>query len=155
MTITHPLTDQEIFDIAPLGAIIAFSDGTPKPPERFHKKLNAWQSHNGSGRLTRKTKSANPAYRDTFTLHIGNHGSNGTIVVSYNTTFMLGGAKKFAIVETPAVGSVRVLHQWGGEPELLHVASSHVAAEAWLRDHRYSNVILEDVVAISPAGVAA
>ena len=43
-----------IFDNAPIGSIIAWSDGTPQPPAGFRKKLAAWQSCNSSGRLIRK-----------------------------------------------------------------------------------------------------
>lgn len=35
-----------IFDNAPIGSIVAWSDGTPQPPTRFRKKLAAWQSSN-------------------------------------------------------------------------------------------------------------
>ena len=31
-------TAQSIFDAAPLGAIIRYSDGTPRPPDRFKRK---------------------------------------------------------------------------------------------------------------------
>ncbi len=36
-----------IFDIVPLGSLVAYSDGQPKPPARFTKKLAAWKSRNG------------------------------------------------------------------------------------------------------------
>jgi len=32
-----------IFDTAPLGALIRYTDGSPKPPSRFIKKLAAWE----------------------------------------------------------------------------------------------------------------
>lgn len=41
-----------IFESAPIGAIVAWSDGTPRPPERHSKKLAAWENSNsgvGSG----------------------------------------------------------------------------------------------------------
>ena len=43
-----------IFDNAPIGSIIAWSDGTPQLPARFRKKLAARQSSNSRGRLIRK-----------------------------------------------------------------------------------------------------
>ena len=43
-----------IFDVAPLGSLAAYSDGQPKPPARFTRKLAAWKSRNGVGRLVRK-----------------------------------------------------------------------------------------------------
>jgi len=43
-----------IIDTAPLGALIRYTDGSPKPPERFTKKLAAWERSNGVGRLVKK-----------------------------------------------------------------------------------------------------
>jgi len=42
-----------IIDQAPLGALIRYTDGSPKPPARFTKKLAAWERSNGVGRLER------------------------------------------------------------------------------------------------------
>ena len=44
----------EIIEKAPLGAFVKFSNGQPKPPARFTKKLAAWQHNNGIGQLTEK-----------------------------------------------------------------------------------------------------
>jgi hypothetical protein len=43
-----------VYDSAPLGSVIRYFDGTAKPPTRFRKKLSAWESRNGSGRLVKK-----------------------------------------------------------------------------------------------------
>ena len=43
-----------VYDTAPLGALIRYSDGAPRPPARFAKKLAAWERRNGLGRLVRK-----------------------------------------------------------------------------------------------------
>lgn len=43
-----------IIDAAPLGALIRYTDGSPKPPARFTKKLAAWERSNGVGRLVKK-----------------------------------------------------------------------------------------------------
>jgi hypothetical protein len=43
-----------ISDNAPLGALIRYADGRPKPPARFTKKLTAWERSNGMGRLVKK-----------------------------------------------------------------------------------------------------
>src|SRR6266704_6750722 len=51
----HVMSAKAIYDAAPLGALIRFSDGTPRPPSRFTKKLAAWERSNGVGRLIRKT----------------------------------------------------------------------------------------------------
>ena len=43
-----------IIDTAPLGALIRYTDGSPKPSPRFTKKLAAWERSNGVGRLVKK-----------------------------------------------------------------------------------------------------
>ena len=40
------MSAQLIYDLIPLGAIIRFSDGTPRPPDRHRKKLAAWEHRN-------------------------------------------------------------------------------------------------------------
>ena len=40
-----------IIDTAPLGALIRYTDGSPKPPARFTKKLAAWERSNGKRSL--------------------------------------------------------------------------------------------------------
>ena len=74
-----------IIDKAPLGALIRYSDGSPKPPVRFTKKLAAWEKSNGVGRLVKKEPPrpfptwTTPA---SFTLHEGNFSSEGVILVT-------------------------------------------------------------------------
>lgn len=48
------MSAQTIFDTAPLGSVIRYSDGQPKPPESHRKKLAAWTDRNGVGRLVKK-----------------------------------------------------------------------------------------------------
>ena len=43
-----------IIETALLGALIRYTDGSPKPPARFTKKLAAWERSNGLGRLVKK-----------------------------------------------------------------------------------------------------
>lgn len=139
-----------IYDSAPLGSVIRYFDSTPKPPVRFRKKLSAWESRNGSGRLVKKeppkTRAtySSPAY---FTLHEGDFGEAGTIVVSVRRTWSVETDLRFEIVERPAIGMVRVLHDLGDSPELLHLAANREAAERWLADNRYSRAYLEEVTA--------
>ena len=58
---------REIYDIAPLGALIRFSDGTPEPPARHRRKRTAWLSNNGAARLVRKTPAdPSPALPSPF-----------------------------------------------------------------------------------------
>lgn len=52
------MSAQLIFDLVPLGSIVTYSDGSPRPPERHRKKLAAWQNRNSGGRLIRKQAEA-------------------------------------------------------------------------------------------------
>jgi hypothetical protein len=137
-----------VYDSAPLGSVIRYSDGTARPPARFRKKLSAWESRNGAGRLVRKEPPrsratySSPAY---FTLHEGDFGQGGVIVVSVRRTHSVESELRFEIVERPAIGMVRVLQDIGDSPELLHLARDREAAERWLADNPYSRAYLEEV----------
>ncbi|RWG10513.1 MAG: hypothetical protein EOQ55_29880 [Mesorhizobium sp.] len=139
-----------VYDSAPLGSVIRYSDGTPKPPTRFRKKLSAWESRNATGRLVRKepprTRAtySSPAY---FTLHEGDFGEGGVVVISVRRTYSVESNLRFEIVERPEIGMVRVLQDLGDNPELLHLARDREAAERWLANNRYSRAYLEEVSA--------
>ena len=106
MSATH------IIDTAPLGALIRYSDGTPKPPARFTKKVAAWERANGVGRLVKKepprpypTWTA-PA---SFTLHEGNFSSEGVILVTVMRSHAADSLLRFEVADVPKSGQVRVL----------------------------------------------
>jgi len=139
----------EIIPSAPLGAIIRFTDLTPEPPRRFTKKHAAWRRNNGSGRLVR----FNPHTSDDdpyFTLHTGDYGSNGTVILSVRKTFCFGSALLFSIAELPAPGSVAVLTKFNGVAELRHIAPSRQAAESWLHSNPYTDAYLEPIALTAP-----
>lgn len=143
------MSAQYIFDTAPLGALIRFSDGMPKPPARFTKKLAAWENNNAVGRLTSKSSASQmgshmvPA---TFALHMGDYGSNGIVILTVTRSFMVTTRLAFEILDCPKPGMVRVLQRYGERTEMLHLAASHQAAQHWLGEHGSSNAWLEDVV---------
>jgi hypothetical protein len=137
-----------IYDLAPIGAIIAWSDGTPRPPERFKKKLAVWQTRNSSGRLIRKEcppQSGNYTSPGYFTLHEADFGSKSTVVMRIHRTFGLDSNLAFRVLERPALGSVRVFDRAGPNAELVHLADNRDAAEVWLKEHGYPNAVLEEV----------
>lgn len=139
-----------VYDSAPLGSVIRYSDGAPKPPERFRKKLAAWERRNSVGRLIRKEPPRERATYTSpacFTLHEGDFNEAGTIVVSVRRTYSVDSELRFEIVEHPAIGMVRVLQDLGDSPELLHLASDREAAERWLASNRCSRAYLEEVTA--------
>lgn len=139
-----------IFDCASLGSVIRYFDGTPKPPARFTRKVSDWGSRNGVGRLIRKEPPRErPTYSSPacFTLHEGDFGEAGTVVISVRRTYSVESDLRFEIVERPAIGMVRVLQDLGDSPELLHLAKDPGAAERWLASNRYSRAYLEEVSA--------
>ena len=74
-----------IIDMAPLGALIRYSDGSAKPPARFTKKLAAWERSTGLGRLVKKEaprRYATWTAPASFTLHEGDFSSDGVILVT-------------------------------------------------------------------------
>lgn len=139
-----------IYDCASLGSVIRYFDGTARPPARFRKKLSAWESRNGAGRLIRKEPPRErPTYTSPacFTLHKGDFGQGGIIVVSVRRTWSVESDLCFEIVERPAIGTVRVLQELGDSPELLHLARDREAAVRWLSSNQYSRAYLEEVSA--------
>jgi hypothetical protein len=78
-------------------------------------------------------------------LHLGNYGSQGTVVLTVRRAYGLDSDLQFEIVETPRPGSVRILTSIDGRDELRHLASSMAAAEAWMQVNRYSNMRAETV----------
>lgn len=137
-----------IFEHAPVGAIVAWSDGTPRPPERHHRKLDAWKTNNSQGRLIRRHGAPGAGLIDphaSFTLHEADYGAGGVIAIRVHRTFSLASSLSFAIVERPAVGSVRVFDRAGDHAELVHLAPHRAAAEQWLSEHGYPNAVLEEV----------
>ncbi|GGG16675.1 MULTISPECIES: hypothetical protein [Rhizobium] len=141
---THPAF------LAPIGSVLAWSDGTPRPPERHRKRLSAWRSHNSSGQLVsrqgeyRRGSMIVPA---TFRLHEGDHGAGGVIAIRIYRSFSLDSSLSFSIIEVPAIGSCRVFDRAGENAELVHLAASRQAAEEWLTRHGYPSAVLEDVTA--------
>ena len=97
--------------MAPIGSIIAWSDGAPRPPERHRRKLSAWQTNNSSGRLIRKQDeraAGNIILPASFTLLEADYGAGGVIAIRVHRTFSLETSMKFTIVERPAIGCCRV-----------------------------------------------
>ncbi len=139
-----------IFDNAPIGSIIAWSDGTPQPPARFNKKLAAWQTNNSRGRLIRKQGGrgvGSLSLSASFTLHEADYGADGVIAIRVHRTFSLESRLHFSIVERPAIGSVRVFDRAGDDAELAYLATNEADAKEWLTRHGYPHAVLEEVTA--------
>lgn len=144
------MSAQLIYDLVPLGSIVNYRDDTPRPPDRHRKKLTAWESRNNEGRLIRKQAEAlvgNTKLPASITLHKGDYGSQGTIVLRVHQSFSVNTDLKFTVKERPAIGSVLVLDRAGDNAELVHLADSREAAETWLKSHGYPNAVLQPVTA--------
>lgn len=139
-----------VYDTAPLGALIRYSDGTPKPPARFAKKLAAWERRNGLGRLVRKVPPRErPAYcaPAAIILNEGSFASGSVILVTAVREHSLDSDLRYEIVERPAIGMVRVMLSVCDNVELLHLADSREAAELWLARTGHARARLEEVTA--------
>lgn len=122
----------------------------PKPPSRFTKKLATWKSRNGVGRLVRKEpRRERPTYTSPpyFTLHEGDFGKNGVIIVTIMRTYSIDSDLTFRVIERPKVGQVRVFQNVGDNVELLHLANNREAAELWLAKTGHSRSSLDEVTA--------
>lgn len=139
-----------IFDIAPTGSIVSWSNGAPRPPERHVKKLSAWKGSNSSGCLVRKQGQrimGGVTLPASFTLHEGDHGANGVIVIRVHRSFSINTNLRFTVVQRPAIGSVRIFDSPGDDAELVYLAASRQAVEEWLSRHGYPRAVMETVSA--------
>lgn len=151
------MSAQLIYDLVPLGSTVTYSDSTPRPPGRHRKKLASWESRNSGGRLIRKQAEArvgNTTLPATITLHKGDYGSQGTIVMRVHQTFSVNSDLRFAVKERPATGSVLVLDRAGDDAELVYVASHLADAEEWLSRHGHPNAVLSEITADAVAADA-
>ena len=135
------MSAKHIYDTDPLGSLVRYSDGTPKPPARFNRKIAAWQNRNGVGRLVRKEPRLDRPTRTSpasITLLEGNFASGGFVLVTVMRTHSVDSDLRFELIERPAFGAVRILQDHADNTELLHLAENRDAAERWLMQHRYS-----------------
>lgn len=140
------MSAQHIFDHAPLGALVRFSDGSARPQARFTRKLSAWENNNGVGRLTRKIppiRHASYAAPASFALHIGDFESGGAAAVTMARTFDVNSALQFQIAELPRAGMVRVLSRFNDTDHLIYLAADMASAEAWLQAHHHASAVFD------------
>ena len=144
------MSAQLIYDLAPLGSTVTYSDGTPRPPERFAKKLASWENRNSGGRLIRKQAArrvGDTVLPASIILHEGNYGGGGVVVLTVHRSFSVSTDLKFSVTERPMIGSFRVLDRPGDGAELVYLASHRADAEEWLTRHGYPDAVLDEVTA--------
>jgi hypothetical protein len=138
---------QHIYDSAPFGALIRYSDGTPQPPLRFRRKLEDWSRRNDQGYLTQK----NPAVTggsyhtpDRFTLRkTGFSESEKPIAFIFNLLVTVASPLAYEIVSVPIPGQVLIFSSGQEHRELVHLAADESAARLWLTHHGYPDALLE------------
>lgn len=144
-----------IFKHAPIGAVMAWSDGAPRPRKRHRRKLDVWQTNNSQGRLVRKQGARDGGAlgaHASFTLHEADFGVGGVIAIRVHRTFSPSSNLRFTIIDRPPGGSVRVFDGPGDNAELVHLVPHRAAAEQWLTEHGYPDAVLEEVSADEAAG---
>jgi hypothetical protein len=147
------MSAQHIYDTAPLGSLIRFSNGEPRPPVRFSSKLRAWNDQNGMGRLVERSPArCGATYRSpaTFCLHLGNFGSEGIITLVVRRHYTVDSTLHFEIADTPKPGMIRVLTRFGGRDEFHFLTPDMVSAEHWMAMNRYGNMLAEIVADPDP-----
>lgn len=139
----------DIYCHAPLGAKIRFSNGEPRPPDRFTRKVRAWEEDNGTGMLVQwspgsenRTWSSPP----TFGLHIATYASSGVPIIVLRCVYSTTSQLQFEIIERPRFGMARILTAIGEGDELQHLAEDEAAAQSWLTQHRYHGARIDMVV---------
>jgi len=124
---------KELYDLKPFGALVRYSDGTPKPPARHTKKVADWEKRNGQGFFVQ----ANPPY--------DHEGSVASITLKliqsdhfhYNQGFSVNSSLNFE-VEMPAPGTVMTYSPWRDDIEIANVHANYDDYLAWCVRNRYS-----------------
>ena len=140
---------QDLFDTAPLGALVAYRDGSPQPPPRFTRKLAAWRRFNGVGRLDEKTPTTFRGAHEVparFTLHVGDFGSYGTVVMTVRMVFDVRSPLTFAVVDA-APGTFVCFLSDGVHLEVDRVVRDEEEARLWLASPRLERAFVATVQA--------
>ncbi|WP_104493256.1 hypothetical protein [Paracoccus denitrificans] len=125
-----------VYEHAPLGSLIRFCDGTPRPAEEQAAEVQAWEKRNGTGLLAMKDPS--PEQRSwvpptSITLRMpgpnGEAANNGDL----SLTFSVDSDLRFEILARPSAGTFRVLRGSGSAVELLGIAGNRAEAQQYLR----------------------
>lgn len=141
---------RHIYENAPLGALIAYSDGSLQPPDEPRERIAEWYSRNGLGPLVAKHPAAEYPFHTeppTITLRVSEYGDNAPLSKRKARTFTTESDLTFWIVNPPCVGEVRILRDIDGVNEMLHLALDRVAAERWLAENPDPDIRLEEVTA--------
>lgn len=128
-----------IISLAPLGSVVEWSDGAPRPPEHHVATLYHWKRNNGAGLLVRKCRETGqnyPGVQPFFMLRCEDD----------LRTFSAGLTYRFRIASRPRIGSVRIFERDDLAALMLHLADDRDAACAWLADNAaFSDAFMDEV----------
>lgn len=128
-----------MIESTPLGATLLVSNGKPRPPERFHRKLANWNSENYTGTLI--SIETGPGQSPAFMVRQGLLEDDAAIV--FQTRYRFDTSMRFEVQRRPTPGSARIVR--ANRRELLHVAATHAEAVKWLADNLISDALIEVV----------
>lgn len=130
-----------IISLAPIGSVVEWPDGNPRPPEHHVATLYHWKRNNGSGLLVRKSGETGPDYPSVSPFFMLR--SDGDL-----RTFSVGLPYRFRITERPKIGSVRIFERDDPTALMLHLADEWNAARAWLANSTgFSDAFAAEVTA--------
>lgn len=138
---------QSIFDTAPLGAVITYTDGTPRPPARFTNQVSKWSRNNGSGVLVAKLPNTRADGASVFALRAGSAYIDRDAVLVMNTGFDTNSDLHFAVDRAPTPGHILCLNGSDRDRQVLAIARTQGEADTWAERNRFSSITLETVSA--------
>lgn len=141
--------NDDISTVTP-GCTVAWSSDTPRPPDRFTKKLAAWQAENGHGRVTSVQHavaddgSTRPWYITVLTGTV--FGTCGAVIARSSKIISLEQTSgTIKVIARPAAGNVLIFEDQRPKSDLVHLAADAAAAAEWLSRRSYPNARLETV----------
>jgi len=123
----YALTVEQVFHHIPLGAHLAYSDGTEKPPREYVQKRNRWERHHGCGRMSRKDFAATADSTESGPTFRLLKYADGNIFCWFRL-FPLTTSVRFALLELPRPGSFLVTRDTLTGTDLLHIADCEASA---------------------------
>lgn len=130
-----------IISLAPIGSVVVWSDGNPRPPAHHVATLDHWKRSNGSGLLVRKCGETGPDHP----------GVSSFFMLRYEDdlrTSSVGLPYRFRIAERPKIGSVRIFESDDPTALMLHLADDWDAARVWLANNTgFSDAFAAEITA--------
>lgn len=119
----------------PLGAVVSFSDGTPRPPERHKRKLRDWERNNGTGELVEVLAKRTDKEWDADTFTLQTYTSD---VLTVNRPVNVPTSPlEYEIVKRAEPGTILAYRASEGRITVTHIWPTQQAALAWARRRSY------------------